>query len=378
MARNINVNMADSGHGGTGTPAATGAPTVEPPSDPGNGGDPGNGPVTYPATEIGYMVVEGKKKKRRGGYGAAPAAPKPTLGQKYDINTKVNIKPSDQAAELKQRKELSAEYNPEPEAAEIERVNKYDKTELVNNLDQQIEAARQQYNTQVDNAMDTQARDLNRALVDAQGQFQTQQDQVTANEMNALDNAALYAEARGDKGGIGQAQYNSIQNTAAQNRLQVSQAQTKLATDTARQISDLRAQGEFERADKMLGLTQQYLSELRQIEEFAANYNLSVDQINTAIQEWEYEYEQAARQFYTNTELQLANMTGMFSNGMSTYAAKQDMRKAMGDLALSLVEMGVTPNRLSASQRQALADLYGMDQNSLNAYFKRANWERKS
>ena len=35
------------------------------------------------------------------------------------------------------------------------------------------------------------------------------------------------------------------QNNAAQNRLAVNQAQTKLATDTARQVEDLRAQGEF-------------------------------------------------------------------------------------------------------------------------------------
>lgn len=321
-------------------------------------------------TKASGTITNGSKSSGGSGGGGGGGT---TKKKKYSVNTPLDIPETDEAAQLEQRQQLSAEINPEAEPAEIDRVNKYDKTPLEENLNQQIEAARQQYNNQVDNAMDTQARDLNRALADAQGQFQTQQNQVTANEMNALDNAALYAEARGDRGGIGQAQYNSIQNTAAQNRLAVSQAQTKLATDTARQISDLRAQGEFERADKMLALTQQYLSELRQIEEYAANYNLNVDQINTAISEWEYNYDQAARQFATNTELSLAQLTGTFANGVSTYEASQTLLANTAQLALSLIQAGVKPTRLSADQLSALAEYYGMDQTSINAYYKKAN-----
>lgn len=63
---------------------------------------------------------------------------------------------------------------------------------MVDMATQQVELARQQYNQQIDQSMDTNAADLNRALADAQGQFQTQQNQIAANEMNALDNAALY------------------------------------------------------------------------------------------------------------------------------------------------------------------------------------------
>lgn len=311
---------------------------------------------------------------RGGGGGGGGSTSAPSLGQSYDASTKLNVKATDPAELQRLREAISAEINPEMDPAEIDRVEKFDKQPLIDNLNQQIDAARQQYNTQIDRNVDTQALALQRALTDAQKQFQTQQGQITANEMNALDNAALYAEARGDKGGIGQAQYNSIQNTAAQNRMQVSSAQTKLATDTARQISDLRAQGEFERADKMLALTQQYLSELRQIEEYAANFNLSVDQVNTAIAEWEYNYAMEAQQFATSTELSLAQLTGMFSNGMSTYEAQQRTKESTAELALSLLQAGVKPTQLSPAQLTALADTYGMNQSSINNFFKRANW----
>ncbi len=57
--------------------------------------------------------------------------------------------------------------------------------------------------------------------------FQTQRDQIEGETLNALDNSALYAETRGDRGGIGQAQYNTIQATAAQNRQAVNLAQSQ-------------------------------------------------------------------------------------------------------------------------------------------------------
>ena len=304
-----------------------------------------------------------------GGGGGGSSAP---TAKKYDINTNLGMPTQKTQAQIaKERAALSAALNPEAEEASIDRVNYYDKQPMVDLMTQEIDAARQQYNNQIDNAMNTEARDLNRALIDAQAMYQTQQNAITANELNALDNAALYAEARGDKGGIGQAQYNSIQNTAAQNRQAVQSAQTKLATDTARQISDLRAQGEFERADRMLETTQRYLSELRQIEEYAANYNLSVDQVNTAIAEWEYNFNQAAQQFATNTELSLAQMTGRFSNGTQTYAAAKDSTSATAQMALNLLNAGVEPTRLSKTQLAALQSEYGLSQKGINALFKK-------
>ena len=361
---------AAGGGGKDGVPQArvAGAPVTDPAKvDP-------NAPATTPVNPNDEKLAgedgTGGAGGAGGGYGSGGSGKKK---KGYSVNTNLNIPEGSTPEEAAAARRAAVEgIAPDTDPASLDRVNYYDRQYLTDLATEQIEAARQQYNNQIDRSMDTQAAQLNRALTDAQGQFQVQQNQIAANEQNALDNAALYAEARGDRGGIGQAQYNSIQNTAAQNRLAVSQAQTKLATDTARQISDLRAQGEFERADKMLELTQTYLSELRAIEQYAANYNLSVDQMNTAIAEWEADFNRATEQYAANFELSLANLTGAFADGTPTYQASQDMLNAQASLALSMIQAGVKPTRLSSSQLAALAQAYGMDQTAINALYLRA------
>ena len=356
---NFNTQPDPGGQMGGGFPSQAGMPQL-PGNNNGNKGDTGNN-----TGNTGNTGDKGGNDPTKD-----PEPPKgwyPPTVPSYDENTKLDI-PEQTPIDPAKR----AELNPTYEEKIIARVQKYDKQPMVDMATQQIELARQQYNQQINQSMDTNAADLNRAIADAQGQFQTQQNQITANEMNALDNAALYAEARGDKGGIGYAQYNNIQNTAAQNRQAVSQAQTKLATDTARQIADLRAKGEFDKADKALELAQTYLSELRQIEEYAANYNLSVDQINTAIAEWEAEFNNANRQFADNYELTLAQLTGKFSNGMSTKDALDTLNQNTAKIALSMLDAGVEPTKLSPKQLAALAEVYGMGQRSINNYFKKA------
>ncbi len=182
---------------------------------------------------------------------------------------------------------------------------------MIDQLNSWREAAAQQSQLKRDYAVEQGVNELQRALEDAQQQFQTQRDQVSNDERKGLDNSALYAEARGDRGGIGQEQYNLIQSSAAQNRLAVSQAQTKLSTDTARQIADLRAQGEFSKADDLLSLAQTYLSQLTQLQQWGADYSLDYASFQESIRQWEAEY-----------ELQKAQIMGSL-NGVSTLAAKQ-------------------------------------------------------
>ena len=184
-------------------------------------------------------------------------------------------------------------------------------TTMIEQLNSWREAAAQQSELKRDYAVEQGVNELQRALEDAQQQFQTQRDQVATDERKGLDNSALYAEARGDRGGIGQEQYNLIQSSAAQNRLAVSQAQTKLSTDTARQIADLRAQGEFSKADDLLSLAQTYLSQLTQLQQWGADYSLDYASFQESIRQWEAEY-----------ELQKAQIMGTL-NGESTLAAKQ-------------------------------------------------------
>lgn len=251
--------------------------------------------------------------------------------------------------------------NATPEEAELERLKHLDTEREKELLEQQTQAQRQQVEQQVDFAVEQGVKELKRNEADAQEQFQTQRDQIAADELRALDNQALYAEARGDRGGLGQAQYASIQNTAAANRMRVSQAQTKLSTDTARQIEDLRAQGEFQKADKLLAVTQNYLSQLMQLEQWAKEMNLSVDQFNAQLTQWELQYRLSVKQFLTETELSAARQTGAFSDGTLTFDAQSQLRKELAEAGKAMIELGLdpTPQQLAAM---------GWTQDQFNAY----------
>lgn len=223
-------------------------------------------------------------------------------------------------------------------------------SEIKDLLDQWKQAAIDQNNASIDYNVQKAVEELERALADAQPQFKEQQEQVAKDEMQALDNSALYSEMRGDKGGIGKEQYSSIQNTAAQNSLAIAQAQTKLATDTQRQIADLRAQGEFEKANALLTITQNYLTQLAQIKQWAAEYNLSESQFQESIRQWEAEFQESIRQAGLNYDLSWAQLTGKLPDGTPTYSAQQDelnRKIAMGEALLN-VGMMPTDDQISA------------------------------
>lgn len=210
-------------------------------------------------------------------------------------------------------------------------------------LDSWRDAAQQQHNAQIDYAVNQAVAELERAEQDAQSQFKEQQEQVALDERQGMDNTALYAELRGDKGGIGKEQYSSVQNTAAQNRLAVSQAQTKLSTDTARQIEDLRAQGEFQKADAALEIAQNYLAQLISLEQWAAEYSLSTAQFQEAVRQWEAEFQASMEQFNANLELSKAELTGTFADGTSTLGAKNQVTQQLASMGESLLSAGVMP-----------------------------------
>ena len=220
-------------------------------------------------------------------------------------------------------------------------------------LNQWYQNAQQQQQNTVDFGTNQAILELLRNKQDAEAQYQEQRNQIAIDEAKAKDNQALYAESRGDKGGIGAAQYDAIMNTAAQNRLAVNSAQTKLATDTSRQIADLRAQGEYEKADALLTLSQQYLSQLMSLEQWAAEYNLSVAQFNASLKQWQAEY-----------DLKVADLLGSY-NGQKTMSAKQfeftqqqyqdslkaDQEKRLASAGEILLAAGIMP---SASQLAAM------------------------
>lgn len=229
-------------------------------------------------------------------------------------------------------------------------------------LDQWYQNAQQQQQNTIDFGTNQGIQELIRNQQDAEAQYQEQRNQIAIDEAKAKDNQALYAEARGDKGGIGAAQYDTIMNTAAQNRLQVNSAQTKLATDTSRQIADLRAQGEYEKADALLQLGQQYLSQLMSLEQWAAEYNLSVAQFNASLQQWQAEFEVKVADLLGSYKGQQTLSGKQFAFNQQQYAdsqqAEQDQKLASaGEILLAagilpsssqLAAMGLTTDQAQA------------------------------
>ncbi len=151
--------------------------------------------------------------------------------------------------------------------------------------------AEEQQKATIDRAVQQAVTELENVWQNTQGQFQEQAESIALQERQAMDNAALYAELRGDRGGIGQEQYSSIQNTAAHNRFAVQQAQTQLSADIARQIEDLRVQGEFEKADAVLQITQDYLEQLLALEQWATEFQFSQEEFAAQLEKWLSEYE---------------------------------------------------------------------------------------
>ena len=161
-------------------------------------------------------------------------------------------------------------------------------------LDRWKTAAEQQVTASHDYGVNRNVQALLQAQAEAEAQLQSQRDQTYRDERNALDNSALYAETRGDRGGIGKAQYNAIQAAALANRQAVNQAQIQLAASTNSQIADLRAQGEFEKADALLQIAQTYLEKLLDMEKWAAEFGLDQQKFQASVQQWQMEFAQKA------------------------------------------------------------------------------------
>lgn len=263
------------------------------------------------------------------------------------------------------------------------RVGNVDITEQQNILQQMTDNQRQQANQQIDYTVQQGVNDLNRALEDAAPQFQTQRNQIAEAERTARDNSALYSEMRGDRGGIGKANYDAIANTAATNQLKVNQEQTKLSTDTARQIADLRARGEFDKADKMLEISQEYLGKLMQLKQWADEANIGIDEFNLGVEQWEQEYNAKLQQTLGELGINAAQyeaglnldrqqyLTNQGLNAANTQAQQQlglesDVNKQRQSLNDALASYG-----LSNAQYMTNSDINRLT-STLNAYMQNA------
>ena len=246
--------------------------------------------------------------------------------------------------------------------AQAGRVGRVDTTDQENLLNQITGAQRQQSENQINYAVQQGVNELQRAEEDAQAQFQTQRDQIAGQERTALDNSALYSEMRGDRGGIGKAQYDAIQNTAATNQLTVNNAQTKLSTDTARQIADLRAKGEFQKADELLSITQSYLSQLMQLKQWADQTNVSIDEFNIGVEQWEQEYNTKIQQLLGEMGLNAVQYTTGLNLDRQQYLTGQGLNAAQNEASLK----SAAAERVASMRESTAANLAEMQRG--NAY----------
>lgn len=124
--------------------------------------------------------------------------------------------------------------------------------------DAQAQQAVNQLNYETQSAVDQ----LNRAWQDAQPTYEAAIANQLLETKQAQDAQALRNRVNGDRGGIGSAQVTAIGNAGAKNREAIAAQQRQLATDTARQIADLRAQGKYQEANLLLQNNQQKLAAL--------------------------------------------------------------------------------------------------------------------
>ena len=197
---------------------------------------------------------------------------------------------------------------------------------------------------------------LNEAQAAAEEAFQAQRDQNEIDSARAMDNAALYAEARGDRGGIGLGQYNELQAAKLKNRQTIRTAQTKLAADTAREIQALRAKGEYEKADALLDVTQKNLSQLITLEKWSASWENTQAQLQRSLEQWEKSY-----------ELSRAGVTGELANGTATRAAQKEQQSQLAASGEALLKVGVMP---SEAQLAAMGMTAGQAQAYINSLIR--------
>jgi len=225
---------------------------------------------------------------------------------------------------------------------------------LPGSIDAGYEEAQKQMEKSVDAATEAAVAEVENSVADANAQLQEQRDAVELAAATAADNSALYAELRGDKGGIGRAQYDSIQNTAARNHAEINRTQTAFARDAAVEIAALQAKGEYEKAEKLLDITQERLSALSKLEQWQAEYAADREEFQEKLRQWQAEYELAA-----------AKVTGITASGALTADSKAKLaalgeamlKKGLMPSAAQLAAMGMTSmqareyiNRMKAAQ----------------------------
>ena len=118
---------------------------------------------------------------------------------------------------------------------------------------------------------------LNAGLKKGVSQYKALYEQAQRDQADQIATQRGIEANNGNRGGIGHASYGVAENTYDTEIARIGQAQRQLETDTARQIADLRAQGDYAAADAALAsaqaqFQQMYEAQLRADENLRSNY----------------------------------------------------------------------------------------------------------
>jgi hypothetical protein len=164
-----------------------------------------------------------------------------------------------------------------------------DVSQLQKEIDSLYKTAAESAKARIDSDTEAGIMELRQAEEEAVLNYKDERARIAADEARALDNAALYASARGDNGGVGQLQYSSIMSAAEASRARLAAEQRSLTNETAYEIAALRSKGEYEKADALLEITQERLGRLTELSKWAAEYNLDQEKLDNELEKWRAE-----------------------------------------------------------------------------------------
>ena len=167
-------------------------------------------------------------------------------------------------------------------------------------------------------------------------ELDAERDRIEIEGAQAKDASALYSELRGERGGIGRAQYDSVMNETARERAALGRARLELAASAARNIASLQAEGEYEKAEKLMKLAQEKLADVAKERRWAAEYGSEQLQLSAKLNQWLAEFETDA-----------VKITGRQPDGELTLEAKRQLAA----LGRAMLDKGMVPN---AEQLEAM------------------------
>jgi hypothetical protein len=201
-------------------------------------------------------------------------------------------------------------------------------------INAQYNAAQQQQENAIDYRTQVNQNNARRAYEDSMKDYRNQYRDMTTDMYQGMDNAALVARANGQFGGSATAEVGAVQSEYQKQRQALSLKQQQMATDTVREIENLRAQGEFDKADALLKSRQQ---------QFQALYE---DAVRVDENRWNNEKYQ----------------TGLQREDEAIVREQQQYDKAyLQQLGQAFMNMGVMP---AANMLQAM----GLDRSSAQSY----------